>query len=151
MNASAPTVNDPPLIRRLLEMRDVRRLDEETLDSFIAQAGEGVLFFTEDPVRVKEVNDLAVILPEIRAATRAFRIGVLPPALANARASRWAVRRWPALVFVREGAWLGNIEGLRDWADYVALANERLSAEPQPMPARVIAVASATACTGAGP
>jgi len=150
MNAQATAVAlpaEPPLVTRLMEHHGATRLDEASYDAFVAAPGEAVLFFTDDPARFREVNDLAVILPEIRRATpRPFRLGVLPPALANAKAATWAVRRWPALVFVRGGEWLGNVDGLRDWAEYVALATDLLEGDTHPMPARVIPVAAATAC-----
>ena len=140
---------EPPLVTRLVDREGATRLDESSYEAFVAAPGEAALFFTEDPVRFREVNDVAVILPELRrAAPRAFRIGVLPPALANAKASAWAVRRWPALVFVRDGGWLGNIEGLRDWSDYVAAVNALLGGEDLPKPARVIPVSSAASSCG---
>jgi len=83
------------------------------------------------------------VLPEIAAAvTQRLRIGVLPPALANAKASLYGVRRWPALVFLRDGGWLGNVEGLRDWGDYVEAVNVLLEGESRPLPPKVIPVAS---------
>jgi hydrogenase-1 operon protein HyaE len=149
MTTQDPISREPPLVARLVEQHDAVRLDAEGFDDFVAAPGQAVLFFTEDPQRFREVNDLAVILPEIRrVAPRPFRIGILPPALANARAAQWGVRRWPALVFVRSGEWLGNVEGLRDWAEYVALAAALLEGETRPMPARVIPVAATTGCNG---
>jgi len=142
---------EPPLVTRLVREGGAARLDDASVDSFVAQAGATVLFFTEDPMRVKETLDLAVILPEIaKAVPERLRMGVLPPPLANARAAQFNVRRWPALVFLRDGGWLGNIEGLRDWAEYVSIAGEILANEARPMPARVIPVASAEARCGGG-
>ena len=154
MNSAIFATAEPPLVTRLIDRHGAVRLDEAGYDAFVEAPGEGVLFFTEDPARFREVNDLAVILPEIRrASSRKFRIGVLPPALANARASSWGVRRWPALVFVRGGEWLGNVDGLREWAEYVALATQCLEGEGRPRPARVIPVSAApgSACSGAQP
>lgn len=150
--AANPQANvEPMLVTRLVERHGATRLDETGLEAFVAAPGEAALFFTEDPVRFREVTDLAVILPELaRAVPRAFRIGVLPPPLANAQAQRWGVRRWPALVFIRAGGWLGNIEGLRDWAEYVSIASELLANEARPMPARVIPVASGQGACGGG-
>jgi hydrogenase-1 operon protein HyaE len=68
---------------------------------------------------------------------------VLPPPLAVAKAPGYAVRRWPALVFVRSGAWLGNLEGLRDWREYLEAVNALLEGEARPLPSRVIPVAAA--------
>lgn len=135
---------EPPLVTRLVDVFGASRLDEATLEPFVSQRGCAVLFFTEDPVRFREVPDVAVILPELRrAATRPFHIGVLPPPLANANAARYGVRRWPALVLLRDGEWLGNVEGLRDWSGYVAAVNELLEGPTHPLPARVIPLAAA--------
>ena len=146
--ATRPAPAEPPLVTRLVEAHGAARLDEASFDAFVNAPGEAALFFTEDPVRFREVTDVAVILPELAAAAaRPFRMAVLPPPLANAKAATYGVRRWPALVFVRQGEWLGNIEGLRDWAEYLAAVNELLTGEARPLPARVIPVAAAGAPT----
>ena len=134
---------EPPLVTRLVDLHGALRLDEAGLKDFLEQPGESALFFTDDPVRFREVPDVAVILPELRrSALCPFRIGVLPPPIANAQAARYAVRRWPALVFLRGGEWLGNVEGLRDWSEYLAAVNELLAGPTRPLPARVIPVAA---------
>ena len=141
-----PAPAEPPLVTRLVDVHGAARLDEALFEAFVRAPGEAALFFTEDPVRFREVTDVAVILPELAAAAaRPFRMAVLPPPLANARAATYGVRRWPALVFVRQGEWLGNIEGLRDWAEYLAAVNELVTGETRPLPARVIPVAAAGA------
>lgn len=143
-----PVAAEPPLVTRLVAQHGATRLDDSGFEAFAAATGHTVLFFTEDPLRIKETLDVAVILPEIAGAvTQRLRIGVLPPALANARASVYAVRRWPALVFLRDGGWLGNIEGLRDWADYLAAANELLAGPVRPLPPKVIPVVAAGAAS----
>lgn len=143
MNAIATPV-EPPLVTRLVREGGAVRLDDATFEAFARAPGEAALFFTEDPVRFREVLDVAVILPELaRGCSRPFRIGVLPPPLANAKAATYGVRRWPALVFLRAGEWLGNVEGLRDWGDYVEAVNVLLAGESRPLPPRVIPVASA--------
>ena len=138
------TPAEPPLVTRLVKESGAQRLEEGTFDAFVAQPGESALFFTEDPIRFREVLDVAVILPELRTGcARPFRIGVLPPPLANAKAATYGVRRWPAIVFLRSGEWLGNVEGLRDWTDYIAAVNELLVAETRPLPQKIIPVVSA--------
>ena len=144
--ATRPAPAEPPLVTRLVDVHGAARLDEASFEAFVRAPGEAALFFTEDPARFREVTDVAVILPELAAAAvRRFRIAVLPPPLANAKAATYGVRRWPALVFVRQGEWLGNIEGLRDWAEYLAAVNELVTGEARPLPARVIPVAAAGA------
>lgn len=132
-----------PLLERLVAQGGARLEDGAAVDAFAAAPGESVLFFTEDPVRVRETLDLAVILPEVRrAAPRPFRIGMLSPAVANERAATYGVRRWPALVFLRDGAFLGTIEGLREWAQYVELSRALLCGPVQALPPKVIPVAA---------
>lgn len=144
--ANRPAPAEPPLVTRLVDLHGAMRLDESTFDSFVRAPGEAALFFTEDPARFREVTDVAVILPELAAAaSRPFRVGVLPPPLANAKAATYGVRRWPALVFLRGGEWLGNVEGLRDWSEYLAAVDELVRGETRPLPARVIPVAAAGA------
>jgi hydrogenase-1 operon protein HyaE len=137
---------EPPLVTRLVEQFGATRLDEPGFGAFAAGSGCSVLFFSEDPQRIKETLDAAVILPEIvHAVPQPLRIGVLPPPLANAKAALYGVRRWPALVFLRDGGWLGNIEGLRDWADYLAQAKAVLAGPVRPLPAKAIPLAAAGA------
>jgi hydrogenase-1 operon protein HyaE len=141
-----PAAAEPPLVTRLVDVHGAARLDEAGFDAFVAAPGEAALFFTEDPVRFREVTDVAVILPELAAAAaRRFRIAVLPPPLANAKAATYGVRRWPALVFLRGGEWLGNVEGLRDWSEFLAEVNALVEGETRALPARVIPVAAAGA------
>lgn len=132
-----------PLIARLIEQHGCSNVAAEALDAFAAQPGETVLFFSEDPVRYKETLDLAVILPEIAEASRVpFRVGVLLPEAANRHAQKYGVRRWPALVFLRSGGFLGTIEGLREWQEFVTLSQALLTGPIHPLPTKVIAIAA---------
>jgi hydrogenase-1 operon protein HyaE len=149
MNASPkghPPAVEPALVTRLIDLHGATRLDESTFEGGIAASGCTVLFYTEDPLRIKETLDVAVILPEIaRAMPGRLRIGVLPPALALARAAHFGVRRWPALVFLRDGGWLGNIEGLRNWSEYLSEVEALLAGPVRALPPKVIPVAAAGA------
>ena len=141
-----PAPAEPPLVTRLVDVHGAARLDEAGFDAFVRAPGEAALFFTEDPARFREVTDVAVILPELAAAaTRRFRIAVLPPPLANAKAATYGVRRWPALVFLRGGEWLGNVEGLRDWSEFLAEVNALVEGGTRALPPRVIPVAASGA------
>lgn len=133
------------MIQRLIDVHGYSRLDTPArLDAFLARPGTAILFFTEDPVRVRETLDLAVILPEVARLHGPFAsVGVLVPELARERAAAYGVRRWPALVFLRDGGFLGAVEGLRAWADYVALPREILAGPVREPPRRVIPVAAA--------
>lgn len=121
-------------------------LTPETLPDFLAQPGESVLFFVEDPQRFGETLDLAVILPELVAASpRPLRAGVLMPAAAQALAPRYGIQRWPALVFVRGSEYLGTLEGIRDWSEYLRVVPELLAAAGTPVPVSAVPLTRAPA------
>jgi hydrogenase-1 operon protein HyaE len=87
-----------------------------------------------------------VIAPElVRAFPGRFRAAVLMPAAARAVAVRYGFRRWPALVLLSGGGYVGTIDGLRNWDEYV---NElaRLLAAPVTRPPSIgVAVAGGSA------
>lgn len=136
--ARAAARTDParhPLFERLTGALGYPAPDVEGFDAVAARAGHTLLFFAEDPERFKETLDLAVILPEIaRAFPGELEAVVLLPAVAPAVAKRYGVRRWPALVMLRDGQYVGAIEGLRDWQDYVFEVSRLLEIEPSDPP-----------------
>lgn len=100
------------------------------------QPGDLVLFLTAEPERVKEVLDVAVILPElVRAARYPLAAAVVLPDAAKALAPSLGITRWPALVFLRDGAYIGAIEQLRDWSDYCLDVARFAESEPRMPPA----------------
>jgi hydrogenase-1 operon protein HyaE len=138
MNAEVPaTAPLHPLVERLFSTHGYAKVDAADLDAFAGVSGDALLFFTEDPVQHRETLDLAVILPEIVGALgTAIRVGVLLPAAARAVAPRYGFRRWPALVWLRDGGYVGAIDGLRDWSDYLA-ESARLAEAPVTRPPAV--------------
>lgn len=91
------------------------------------QAGDWILLFTGDPAARPEVGDLAVILPELikgRAGTLNF--AVIDREAEDALAAEMGVFVKPSLVFVREGAVVGVIPKIKDWAYYEAMLEECL-------------------------
>ena len=134
----------PPLVERLFTVHGYSNVDAADHDAFIAAPGHALLFFSEDPVLYRETLDLAVILPEIAGAFGGrFRIGVLLPAAARAVAPRYGFRRWPALVMLRDGGYVGAIDGLRNWDDYLAETARLLEAPVARPPSIGIAVRAA--------
>lgn len=113
-------------------------------DDFAQQTrrpGHLLLLFLEDPVRYKETLDLAVIAPEIVAAFPGrLAAGVLLPESARALQSRYGFRRWPALVMLKDGDYVGAIDGLRNWDEYLAEVVRLLDAPVARPPAVGIAV-----------
>jgi len=136
---AAPAVH--PLVEQLVSRHGFVQVDVGSFDAFAAASGHALLVFTEDPVRFKETLDLAVIAPEIaKAFAGAFRVGVLLPADARKVATRYGFARWPALVLLKDGQYVGAIDGLRNWEDYVEDMRRLLAAEPVRAPSIGIAV-----------
>lgn len=135
-----------PLLQRMLQTTGAALLDADTLDPWLTQPGAAMLVFVDDPDRQKETLDLAVIVPELHAARRgAFRVALLPPALARGVATRYGFARWPAFVLLRDGRYLGAVDGLRDWGVYLDALDALLAAEPTRPPSVGIAVRAAQA------
>jgi hydrogenase-1 operon protein HyaE len=125
MNA-APTVpataadDVHPLVAQLATRHGFAELRAGDFDAWAKVPGRALVVFTEDPVRYRETLDLAVIAPEIlRAFPGVFRAGVLLPEAARAIAARYGFRRWPALVVLDGGGYVGAIDGLRNWDEYM--------------------------------
>ena len=141
---SAPQVH--PLLEQLVSRHGFTPLDADSIDSFVAATGHTLLVFTEDPVRYKETLDLAVIAPEVaRAFDGRFRVGVLLPAAARKVAPRYGFARWPALVMLKDGAYVGAIDGLRNWDEYLDETMQLLAREPTRAPTVGIAIRSTAA------
>ena len=149
MNTPAAPAELHPLLQRLLRETDGALLDAAAFDAWIAEAGTAMVVFAEDPQRQKETLDLAVIVPELHAlADRAFRVALLVPDAARALARRYGFARWPAFVLLRDGRYVGAVDGLRDWSVYVAELRRLLAAEPTRPPGVGIAVTAAGAADG---
>lgn len=124
-----------PLLEALFSHHGYARVDAETLNEFAAKPGHALLVFTEDPLRFKETLDLAVIAPELdKAFPGRMRIGVLAPQAARTVAPLYGFTRWPALVMLRDGQYVGAIDGLRNWDEYVAELEGLLAAPPTRAP-----------------
>jgi len=118
-----------------LVARDARSIAANEVDAICAK-GAHLLAIAEDPVRFRETLDLAVIAPElVRAFPGAFTLDLLLADEARIAASRFGVRRWPALVMLRDGQYVGAVEGLRNWDEYVTELRALLAASTRPVPA----------------
>ena len=139
-----------PLIERLFSEYGFADVTIDRFESFVAQPGHTVLFFSEDPVKFRETLDLAVILPELhRAFDGCFRAGVLLPDASKKLYPRFGFRRWPAFVMLRDGQYLGAIDGIRNWDEYVAEIQRLLASEPVRAPAVGVAVTANATSGGA--
>jgi len=139
----APATNLHPLLQQLVTRHGFTPLDADTVDDFAGE-GHALLVFTEDPVRYKETLDLAVIAPEIaRAFAGRLRTGVFLPAVSRKAAARYGFARWPALVVLKDGEYVGAIDGLRNWDEYLVDMQQLLAAAPRRAPSVGIAVKAA--------
>ncbi|MDR0771447.1 MAG: hydrogenase [Burkholderiales bacterium] len=134
----------PPLIARLLERPDTFEIPLEAFDEVLKKtSGLLLLFFTEDPVRYRETLDLAVIAPELlTTSTEPMCLGVLLPEAARALQPRYGFRRWPAFVLLRDGQYLGVIDGMRPWDEYQREMARLQQAEPSRPPTVGITVSA---------
>ncbi len=130
-----------PLLAQLFTRHGFTKVTADAVDAFVAAPGHALLMFTDEPLRVKETLDLAVIVPELaRAFAGRFRVGVLLPDAARVVQPRYGFRRWPAFVVLRDGAYVGAVDGLRNWDEYLESVARLLEAPPVRPPTVGIAV-----------
>ncbi|KAB2926881.1 MAG: hydrogenase [Dechloromonas sp.] len=133
-------------ISRLQQKHGFIRLQDGERDF---PAGLCALLLTEDPQRNPEVLDACVILPEaLKPFGDEIARRVAGPDAAPALQQQFGVGRPPAVVFLRDGNYLGSLNGLRDWQDYQYEIAQLLSgpARPKPIGIAVRAVATPGAC-----
>lgn len=127
-----------------------RPLDAESWAGFVGAPGAAVVLFADDPAKVPETWDLTIILPEaMRHVAGEVRVGLLVPEAARKLAARYGIRFWPALLALRDGEYLGCIEGLKDWSTYARELPALLAAAPSRPPGIGIPLAAAGACATA--
>jgi hydrogenase-1 operon protein HyaE len=127
---AAPAVH--PLVARL--ERDLgwpRVTTEAAAMAFVAGPGAHCLFVPGDARRNLETPDAAVILPEVqRAFGGLFDCAVVDDAIEAALRDRFHALKAPGLLFFRDGRFLGAIEKLRDWPDYLTRTAHILQLSP---------------------
>lgn len=120
-----------PLVEQMFSRHGCTEVRADGIDAFLARPGHALLVFTEDPMRFKETLDLAVIVPQLqRAFPGRFAVGVLLPEAARKVQVRYGFNRWPALVMVKDGQYVGAIDGLRNWDEYLQQTQALLDAAP---------------------
>jgi len=123
------------LIQNFIEQSQCPVLDESNIDAFLSQHDEVILFFTENPERFPEGNDVVVILPEIvKYYENRFEVAVISQASQRKLQSRYAFTEWPSLVFIRNGKYLGVISRVQNWSDYIEKVDEILAGQAKHNP-----------------
>jgi len=124
-----PATKLHPLIARLEgEFHFPRLRSPHDVAEFLARPGMHCLFIPGDPRRNLETADAAVILPELRLAFQnAFDCAVIDDAIEAALREQYRALKTPGMLFFRQAAFLGGIEKVRDWSDYLARITHFLS------------------------
>jgi hydrogenase-1 operon protein HyaE len=130
-----------PLIAQLFSRHGYAEVTAANFEVFAQGPGRTLLLFIEDPGRYKETLDLAVIVPQIVLAFPGrFTVGVLLPEAAREFCVRYGFRRWPAFVMLADGKYVGAVDGLRNWDEYLGEVSRLLEAAPVRPPTLGIAV-----------
>ena len=124
-----PAAGVHPLIARLeTEHRYPRLATADDVAEFLARPGVHCLFVPGDPRRNLETADAAVFLPELRLAFQnAFDCAVIDDAIEAQVRERHRALKTPGLLFFRGADFLGAVEKVRDWSDYLARITHFLS------------------------
>lgn len=124
-----PATAPHPLIARLEgEFHYPRLQSSRDVAEFLARPGVHCLFIPGDPRRNLETADAAVILPELRLAFQnAFDCAVIDDAIEAALREEYRALKTPGLLFFRQTVFLGSVEKVRDWSDYLARITHFLS------------------------
>ena len=145
---SAMSNNFSGLLDKLVAKHGISECDQAGFQSFINEAGNGVALLTEEPDTAPESWDMAVIFPELLAAIGTqLRTTIVRPASAKILQTRFGLSRLPALLFVRDGGYVGAIEGLRDWSEFVNEFAEMLQKPTSRAPSVGIAVTAISSST----
>ncbi len=127
----------------MIEQYQYPVLDETNLDDFISSNKECILFFTENPRRFPESDDVAMILPElVKEYENRFVAAVIAEKDQRQLQMKFGFKKWPSLVFIRDGEYLGVISKVQDWRDYIIKINELLESKTQSAPGFIIPVKS---------
>lgn len=122
------------LIQRLHDQQGYPVLDADNYDWFVFNTEYSILFFAGDPERHPESHDVAVILPElIRSFREQLAAAIVHPSIERELQQRFRFTRWPSLVFLLRGEYLGVLSGILTWSDYIT-ETRRILAEPVSIP-----------------
>jgi len=130
-----------PLVAQLFSKHGYAEVTPANFAQWAQGSGRALLLFIDDPGRFKETLDLAVIVPELmRAFPGRFKVGVVLPEAARELSIRYGFRRWPAFVILAGGKYVGAVDGLRNWDEYMIEMTRMLDAAPTRPPTLGIAV-----------
>lgn len=133
-----------PLIQQLFDQYHYPQVTQVSHDEFIQRPGVNVLFFAGDPKRYRDTTDVAVVLPELdKAFAGQLHPGVVAPDAERELQLHYGFSAWPALVFMRDGEYLGAITGIQNWSEYLQQIDALMVAKAQPLHTVKVPVVSA--------
>lgn len=119
--------------------------DANALQTFAEHVHTSILFLPAEPQAYPETLDVAIVLPElVKAFQGNIQAAVVDKTFARELAGKYNITEWPALLFLRHGAYLGSIARMRDWDVYLNKINALLHAEPSKAPGIGIPVVATT-------
>lgn len=119
-----------PLFEKLIEKHRFTLITEENFASFTKLPDITLLLFVDNPDRMKETADALVITPELAAQFPSItQKGVLIEQFARKSALTYGFRRWPAVVFLKDGGYLGAVDGLRAWSELISETKRILASD----------------------
>jgi hydrogenase-1 operon protein HyaE len=145
---SAISNNFSGLLDKLIDKHGISDLGLAEFEVFLKVPGNGLVLLTDEPDTAPESWDLAVIFPELLASTGVIvRAALARPETAKLLQTRFGLSRLPALVFLRDGGYVGAIEGIRDWSEFVSECATMLQKPVSRAPIGIaVAVASSSSC-----
>jgi len=122
-------------LQAFFERAGVPSIDAAGVEAFLAGAGDDVLLlFAGDPAERVEAMDVAVIFPELLKAFRGRLSGaVVADGAEKSLGARFCVDVLPSLAVIRNGATIGVIPRIRDWAEYLAKIEAFLDPATKPL------------------
>lgn len=136
-----------PLLQRLTQHHGYPLLTEDNVSAFCDDTLNTLLLCAGDPTQYPEALDIAVVLPELVQAFRGeFQAAVVDPSLERSMQTRYGFNRWPSLVVLRAGGYVGTISGIQDWSTYLQRLQELQQAPVRRPPITISAAPSASAC-----
>lgn len=126
-------INEPEhsISEQMLDRGLLTRVDDTTVDGFLADEGLCLLFFAGPRSVRREAHDVAVALRELlQSYGPALRAALVDPAAETALVQRFRAQATPSLVFIAGGETLEVMPRVRDWADYADAFRRFLGAPP---------------------
>jgi hydrogenase-1 operon protein HyaE len=119
------------LLARLAAERGIPTVTAAGVDEVAAGTTLAVL---HTAAKSPESWDVAVVLPEVLRSCPGVRAVALTPAESAVAAPRWGVDKYPSVVVLRDGRYVGVIEGMQDWEPFCQELARLSQAEPRRAP-----------------